>query len=96
MLEQKRRFVQGVDLKPVLATHTLFSDAGGTSTFVPWGLDRPISLPRNEAQHVLANNTVMIATDNSSVVSYIIKKGVHTCQHFVWKYGIPYCVDIKG
>ena len=38
----------------------------------------------------------MIATENSSVVSYIIKKGVHTLQYFVWKYGIPHCVDIKG
>ena len=91
------RFIQGVPLKPVQETHTLFTDAsvsGWGAHLEPEGLlfhgvwtnDQSqlhinvlemmaISMALERAHHVIHNTTVMIATDNASVVSYIIKRG---------------------
>ena len=91
------QFIQGVLLKPVQETHTLFTDAsvsGWGAYLEPEGLlfhgvwtnDQSqlhinvlemmaISMALERAHRVIYNTTVMIATYNASVVSYIIKLG---------------------
>ena len=58
-----------------------------------------ISMALERGHHVTHNTTIMIATDNVSVVSYIIKQGGEgggrILQPCVWRFRTSYCGVIK-
>ena len=83
--DNKGPFISGVTLKPSLPTHSLFTDMGSPSRtgrtpdqsvlHINVLEMKAILLALKQCHQYVLNSTVMIATDNSSVVSYLKREG---------------------